>query len=116
MGATALPRSPGHKFYESLNELLRTSGFDGEVERLCEPYFDAQLGRPSVAPGVYFRMLLVGYFEGIESERGLEWRCSDSLSLRSFIGVRISPIAIGRFGASRSRKSGHRDRSEATSP
>lgn len=90
VGATALPRSPGHKFYESLNELLRTSGFDREVERLCEPYFDAQLGRPSVAPGVYFRMLLVGYFEGIESERGLEWRCSDSLSLRSFIGVLVN--------------------------
>jgi transposase len=87
LGATELPRSPGHKFYESLNKLLRSSGFEREVERLCEPHFDANLGRPSVAPGVYFRMLLVGYFEGIESERGLEWRCSDSLSLRSFIGV-----------------------------
>lgn len=85
-----MPKSPGHKFYESLNELLRTSGFDAEVERLCAPYFDASLGRPSVAPGVYFRMLLVGYFEGIESERGLEWRCSDSLSLRSFIGVLVN--------------------------
>lgn len=85
-----MPKSPGHKFYESLNELLRTSGFDAEVERLCAPYFDANLGRPSVAPGVYFRMLLVGYFEGIESERGLEWRCSDSLSLRSFIGVLVN--------------------------
>jgi transposase len=90
LGATELPKSPGHKFYESLNELLRSSGFDCEVERLCGPYFDANLGRPSVAPGVYFRMLLVGYFEGIESERGLEWRCSDSLSLRSFIGVLVN--------------------------
>ena len=90
LGAAELPKSPGHKFYESLNELLRSSGFDSEVERLCEPYFDANLGRPSIAPGVYFRMLLVGYFEGIESERGLEWRCSDSLSLRSFIGVLVN--------------------------
>jgi hypothetical protein len=89
LGATDLPRSPGHRFYEKLNELLRLADFDKVVEALCASSFDAGTagGRLSVAPGVYFRMLLIGYFEGIESERGLEWRCSDSLSLRCFLGL-----------------------------
>src|ERR1019366_6163376 len=87
---TKLAQSPGHRFYEKLNELLSESGFDRRVEQICAPYFEAddKPGRPSIAPGVYFRMLFVGYFEGIESERGLEWRCSDSLSLRTFFGLR----------------------------
>ena len=74
-------RSPGHRFYEKLNELLGEEKFDHRVEELCAPYFEAddKPGRSSIAPGVYFRMLFVGYFEGIESERGLEWRCADSL-------------------------------------
>lgn len=89
MAATELPRSPGHRFYEKLNELLAAAGFDRRIEASCAKYFEADGtgGRPSVAPGVYFRMLFVGYFEGIESERGLEWRCSDSLSLRTFLGL-----------------------------
>jgi transposase len=82
-----LPRSPGHVFYDKLNGLLREGGFDAFVEGLCEPYYAAGKGRPSVPPGVYFRMLLVGYFEGIGSQRGIAWRCSDSLSLRKFLGV-----------------------------
>jgi hypothetical protein len=77
-----LPRSPGHVFYDKLNALLREGGFDRNVEALCEPYYAEGKGRPSVPPGVYFRMLLVGYFEGISSQRGIAWRCSDSLSLR----------------------------------
>jgi transposase len=81
-----LPRSPGHVFYDKLNGLLREAGFDAHVESLCEPYY-AQKGRPSVPPGIYFRMLLVGYFEGINSQRGIAWRCSDSLSLRKFLGL-----------------------------
>ena len=87
----ALARSPGHRFYETLNELLKEASFDRRVEALCASSFEAdnRPGRPSVAPGVYFRMLFVGYFEGIESERGLEWRCSDSLSLRTFLGVQV---------------------------
>ena len=86
-----LARSPGHRFYETLNELLKEGSFDRRVEALCASSFEAdnKPGRPSVAPGVYFRMLFVGYFEGIESERGLEWRCSDSLSLRTFLGVQV---------------------------
>jgi transposase len=81
-----LPASPGHIFYEKLNGLLAEAGFDPWVEALCEPYY-AKSGRPGIPPGVYFRMLLVGYFEGIGSQRGIAWRCSDSLSLRKFLGV-----------------------------
>ena len=86
-----LARSPGHRFYETLNELLKEASFDRRVEALCASSFEAdnKPGRPSIAPGVYFRMLFVGYFEGIESERGLEWRCADSLSLRTFLGVQV---------------------------
>ena len=87
--ATAdLPRSPGHVFYRKLNELLAEAGFDDRMESLCEPYYAAAgPGRPSIPPGVYFRMLMVGYFEGLDSQRGIAWRCADSLSLREFLGV-----------------------------
>jgi len=81
-----LPRSPGHVFYVKLNELLAEAGFDRWVENLCQPYY-AETGRPGIPPGVYFRMLLVGYFEGISSQRGIAWRCADSLSLRKFLGL-----------------------------
>jgi transposase len=89
IGATELPQSPGHRFYEKLNELLGEAGFDRQVEAMCLRFYEADgtAGRPSIAPGVYFRMLFVGYFEGIESERGIAWRCTDSLSLRSFLGI-----------------------------
>ena len=80
-----LPRSPGHVFYDRLQAELITAGFDGFVEAECARYYAARRGRPSLPPGRYFRMLLVGYFEGIDSERGLEWRCADSLSLREFL-------------------------------
>ena len=82
-----LPRSAGHVFYRKLNQLLAEGGFDRWIEELCEPYYCQGQGRPSVPPGVYFRMLLVGYFEGINSQRGIAWRCSDSLSLREFLGI-----------------------------
>jgi transposase len=84
-----LPRAPGHVFYLKLNGLLREAGFDRWVEALCEPHYAQGKGRPSVPPGVYFRMLLVGYFEGINSQRGIAWRCSDSLSLREFLGLAV---------------------------
>ena len=89
VGAGELPRSPGHRFYEKLNELLREADFDRKVEAICQRFYekDGTVGRPSIAPGVYFRMLFIGYFEGIESERGIEWRCADSLSLRDFLGL-----------------------------
>ena len=85
-----LPRSEGHVFYTRLNELLSESGFDRFVEDECQPYYAAGKGRLSIPPGVYFRMLLVGYFEGIGSQRGIAWRCADSLSLRQFLGLQIT--------------------------
>lgn len=81
-----VPRSAGHPFYDQLQGVLRTAGFDVFVEDLCRPYYSSsKRGRKSLPPGRYFRMLLVGYFEGLDSERGIEWRCADSLSLREFL-------------------------------
>jgi transposase len=85
IGWAELPRSPGHAFYDRLQMILVGAGFDGFAEKECEPHYASKRGRPSIPPGRYFRMHLVGYFEGIDSERGLEWRCSDSLSLREFL-------------------------------
>ena len=80
-----MPRAPGHVFYDRLQKILIAADFDGFAEERCRPFYAARMGAPSVPPGRYFRMHLVGYFEGIDSERGLEWRCSDSLSLREFL-------------------------------
>ena len=87
--ADQLPRSAGHPFYKALNSLLAESDFDRWVEKRCLPYYEQveTRGQRSIPPGVYFRMLLVGYFEGINSQRGIAWRCSDSLSLREFLGI-----------------------------
>jgi transposase len=80
-----MPRSPGHVFYDRLQQVLVGAGFDGFVEDACRAYYAQTMGAPSVPPGRYFRMHMVGYFEGIDSERGIAWRCSDSLSLREFL-------------------------------
>lgn len=81
-----LPRSAGHPFYDELQAVLRAADFDRFVEDLCKPYYSSSpRGRRSLPPGRYFRMLLVGYFEGLHSERGIAWRCTDSLSLREFL-------------------------------
>jgi transposase len=82
-----LPQSPGHPFYEQLNQVLAAAGFDRFAEEGCRKFYAAKLGRPSVPPGVYFRMLMVGYFEKLPSERQIAWRCADSLSLRAFLGL-----------------------------
>jgi transposase len=87
VATTDLPKSPGHPFYRKLNELLAEAGFDDWLEKLCAPYYAEVMGRPSIPPGVYFRMLLIGYFEGIGSQRGIAWRCSDSRSLAEFLGM-----------------------------
>lgn len=84
-----LATSPGHPFYEGLNKVMDEHGFDRFVERRCEQFYAKTLGRRSIAPGVYFRMLLIGYFEGIDSERGIAWRCADSLALRAFLGYSL---------------------------
>jgi transposase len=86
---TAIARTPGHPFYKTLNKILDKERFDEWLERLCEPYF-RRGGRPSIPPGVYFRMLIIGYFEGIASERAIAWRCADSLSLREFLGFSLN--------------------------
>jgi transposase len=88
--AEHLPKAPGHVFYRKLNALLREAGFDPWVEDLCQPYYAATQGRPGIPPGTYFRMVLIGYFEGIGSQRGIAWRCSDSLSLRDFLGIPLT--------------------------
>ena len=80
-----MPRSPGHAFYDRLQKLLGDAGFDGFVETTCKPFYAPRMGAPSLPPGRYFRMHMIGYFEGIDSERGIAWRCSDSLSLGEFL-------------------------------
>ncbi len=85
--AAKLPQSAAHPFYAKLNEVLAGWKFDAFVEGLCAKFYEEKIGRPSLAPGKYFRLLLIGYFEGIDSERGIAWRCSDSLSLRSLRGI-----------------------------
>ena len=82
----SLPETPQHVFYEKLNKLLAEAGFDAFVEELCAAYYVANTGRESIPPGVYFRMLFVGYFEGIDSQRGIAWRCADSRSIARFLG------------------------------
>lgn len=91
--ATAdLPESPGHVFYDRLNELLEAEGFDEFVEGVCQRHYASQgrSGRPSLPPGTYFRLLFVGYFEAIDTQRGLCWRARDSLSIREFLGLRLT--------------------------
>lgn len=87
--AAKLATGPGHPFYCKLNEVLAEARFDEFVEKLCGPYYKDG-GRPSIPPGVYYRMLLIGYFEGLDSQRGIAWRCADSLALRSFLGITIT--------------------------
>ena len=88
--ATAdLPRGAGHPFYERLNQILAKADFDAFVESLCAPFY-ARMRRPSLAPGRYFRLLLVGYFEGLDSERAIAWRAADSLSRGRFCAASIS--------------------------
>jgi transposase len=89
IAATEVAASPGHPFYQRLNRILKDAGFDAFVEALCAPFYKAG-GRPSIAPGVYFRMLLIGYLEGLDSERGIAWRCADSLGLREFLGYALT--------------------------
>lgn len=84
-----LVTGPGHPFYTKVNEVLAEAGFDAFVEKLCTPYYK-EGGRPGIPPGTYFRMLFVGYFEGLDSQRGIAWRCADSLALRSFLGLALT--------------------------
>ena len=80
-----MPRSPGHAFYDRLQELLSGAASTSSWRRVCKPYYAPRMGAPSLPPGRYFRMHMIGYFEGIDSERGIAWRCADSFSLRDFL-------------------------------
>jgi transposase len=103
IGWHEMPMAPGHVFYDRLNGLLDGAGFDAEVEALCAAHYASGVGRPSVPPGRYFRMLFVGYFEGLESERGIAWRCADSLSLRQFLKLGTSEAVPDHSTLSRTR-------------
>ena len=102
--AGELARSPGHPFYERLNRILDTAGFDEFAEGLCAKFYAERMGRPSLAPAVYFRLLLIGYFEGIDSERGIAWRVADSLTLREFLGYELSDAPADHSTISRTRQ------------
>ena len=99
-----LPRSASHPFYKRLNRILEQNGFDEYVEQLCESFYAPTLGRPSLAPGMYFRLLMLGYFEGIDSERGIAWRAADSLSVREFLGLELDEAPPDHSTISRTRR------------
>ena len=99
-----IPVSPGHPFYEQLNSILAKHGFDVFVEDHCRRFYSETRGRPSLPPAVYFRSLLIGYFEGIDSERGIAWRLADSLSLRGFCGYGLTDSTPNHSTISRNRR------------
>jgi hypothetical protein len=101
---TELATAPGHPFYQRLNELLEAEGFDEFVEGQCKKFYAAKDGRPSLTPGIYFRALLIGYFEGIDSERGIAWRLADSLALRRFVGIGLDEMTPDHSTISRTRR------------
>ena len=99
-----LPTSPGHPFYARLTTLLDGHHFDRFVEGLCARFYAPVMGRPSLAPGRYFRLLLVGYFEGIDSERGIAWRATDSLAVRSFLRLAVDEAPPDHSTIARTRR------------
>jgi transposase len=104
VATTALPVSPGHPFYTKLNAILEASGFDRFAEGECQQFYARVMGRPGLPPGRYFRLLLVGYFEGLDSERGIAWRAADSLAVRSFVGLGLDTAAPDHSTISRTRR------------
>ena len=99
-----LARPASHPFYQRLNQLLAEHDFDRFAEGQCRRFYATVMGRPGLAPGVYFRLLLVGYFEGIDSERGIAWRAGDSLSIREFVGIPLNQGAPDHTTISRTRR------------
>lgn len=100
----ALPVSASHPFYERLNQILDEKKFDEFVEAICADFYAGEVGRPGLSPGIYFRLLMVGYFEGIDSERGIAWRASDSLSIRSFVRIALDESVPDHSTVSRTRR------------
>src|SRR4051812_15830253 len=101
---TELPTAASHPFYARLNQLLRERGFDDFAEARCASFYAATMGRPGLAPGIYFRLLLVGYFEGLDSERAIAWRAADSLTLRDFLGFTLPEAPPDHSTISRTRR------------
>jgi transposase len=101
---TEIASAPSHPFYQQLNELLEAEKFDELVEARCAKFYAAKYGRPSLTPGIYFRSLLIGYFEGIDSERGIAWRLADSLALRRFVGIALDEYTPDHSTISRTRR------------
>lgn len=99
-----LPDSPGHPFYKKLNEILDEHQFDDFAEEVCAKFYAETMGRPSLPPGVYFRLILIGYFESIDSERGIAWRVADSISLREFLGLGLTDRTPNHSTISRTRR------------
>jgi len=99
-----LASAPGHPFYQRLNELLEAAKFDEFVEGRCARFYAPKYGRPSLTPGIYFRSLLIGYFEGIDGERGIAWRLADSLALRRFVGITLDEKTPDHSTISRTRR------------
>lgn len=99
-----LPPTGGHPFYQRLNQVLDAHAFDEFVEAQCAAFYADNRGRPSLAPGTYFRLLLIGYFEGIDSERGIAWRTADSLALRGFLGLALDETPPEHSTISRTRR------------
>jgi transposase len=104
VAVTDLPTAVSHPFYRRLNQLLREHGFDDFTEAQCASFYAETMGRPGLPPGIYFRLLLIGYFEGIDSERGIAWRAADSLALRDFIGVSLEDAPPDHSTISRTRR------------
>src|ERR1700753_150184 len=99
-----LPKAPGHPFYSRVNAILDKAGFDPFSERSCAGFYHAKLGRPSLAPGLYFRIMMIGFFEGIDSERGIAWRLADSLTLRQFLSIGLDERTPDHVTISRTRR------------
>src|SRR6266700_6460940 len=101
---TELAKGPGHPFYQRLNEFLDAEKFDAFAERECAQFYAEKNGRPSLTPGTYFRLLLIGYFEGVDSERGIAWRAADSLGLRQFLRIGLDEVTPDHSTISRTRR------------
>ena len=104
VAATDFPTAASHPFYTRLNQLLREHGFDDFAETQCATFYADTMGRPGLPPGIYFRLLLIGYFEGIDSERGIAWRAADSFALRDFLGVGLEEPPPDHSTISRTRR------------
>jgi transposase len=104
VATTDFPTAASHPFYTRLNQLLRDHGFDDFAEGQCAPFYADTMGRPGLPPGIYFRLLLIGYFEGIDSERGIAWRAADSFALRDFLGVGLDSAPPDHSTISRTRR------------